>query len=122
MAFTEDANGFYLNGVAYSPTAAPMFVAQSGTVEQWTLTNATTEVHAFHIHQVHFIVQDVDGVAQPTRWTDTFTLPIAHADGTPSVTHVLIDFRDPVIRGIFLFHCHLLEHEDGGMMAKIQVL
>jgi FtsP/CotA-like multicopper oxidase with cupredoxin domain len=35
---------------------------------------------------------------------------------------VLIDFRDPVIRGIFLFHCHLLEHEDGGMMAKIQVL
>jgi suppressor of ftsI len=121
VAFTEDANGFYLNGVAYSPTAAPMFVAQSGTVEQWTLTNATTEVHDFHIHQVHFIVQDVDGVAQPTRWTDSFTLPIAHADGAPSVTHVLIDFRDPLIRGIFLFHCHLLEHEDGGMMAKIQV-
>jgi len=78
-------------------------------------------VHDFHIHQVHFIVQDVDGVAQPTRWTDTFTLPIAHAGGTPSVTHVLVDFRDPTIRGTFLFHCHLLEHEDGGMMAKIQV-
>ena len=121
VAFTEDANGFYLNGQAYSPTAAPMFVAQSGTVERWTLTNATTEVHDFHMHQVHFIVQDVDGVAQPTRWTDAFTLPIAHADGSPSVTHVLIDFRDPTIRGTFLFHCHLLEHEDGGMMAKIQV-
>jgi len=121
VAFTEDANGFYLNGQAYSATAAPMFVAQSGTVERWTLTNATTEVHDFHIHQVHFIVQDVDGVAQPTRWTDTFTLPIAHAGGTPSVTHVLVDFRDPTIRGTFLFHCHLLEHEDGGMMAKIQV-
>jgi suppressor of ftsI len=121
VAFSEDANGFYINGQAYSPTAAPMFVARAGTVEQWTLTNSSTEVHAFHIHQVHFIVQDVNGVAQPAQWRDTYTLPIANADGSPSVTHVLIDFRDPIIRGTFLFHCHLLEHEDGGMMAKIQV-
>jgi FtsP/CotA-like multicopper oxidase with cupredoxin domain len=48
-------------------------------------------------------------------------LPYQHADGSPSVTHVLLDFRDPIIRGTFLFHCHLLEHEDGGMMAKIAV-
>jgi len=122
VAFTEDANGFYLNGQQYSPTAAPMFVAQSGTVEEWTLTNATTEVHDFHIHQVHFIVLDVDGAPQPARWTDSFTLPIVHPDGSPSATHVLIDFRNPIVRGTFLFHCHLLEHEDGGMMAKIQVL
>jgi len=122
VAFSEDAAGFYLNGQAYSPTAQPMFVAKSGTVEEWTLTNSSTEVHDFHIHQVHFIVEDVDGVRQPARWTDSFTLPIVHDDGTPSVTHVLIDFRDPLIRGTFLFHCHLLEHEDGGMMAKIRVI
>jgi FtsP/CotA-like multicopper oxidase with cupredoxin domain len=121
VAFTEDDNGFYLNGAAYSPTGAPMFVAQSGTVEEWTLTNYSTEVHAFHIHQVHFVTLDLDGVSQPAMWRDTVTLPVAHADGTPSVSHVLIDFRDPLIRGTFLFHCHLLEHEDGGMMAKIQV-
>jgi len=122
LAFTEDANGFYLNGTAYSPTEAPLFTAQSGTVEEWTLTNGTTEVHDFHIHQVHFQVLDVDGTPQPTGWRDSLNLPIAHADGTPSVSHVLIDFRDPLVRGIFLFHCHLLEHEDGGMMHKIQVL
>jgi FtsP/CotA-like multicopper oxidase with cupredoxin domain len=122
VAFTEDAAGFYLNGQAYSPTAQPMFVAKSGTVEEWTLTNYSTEVHDFHIHQVHFVVEDVDGVRQPVGWHDSFTLPIAHTDGTPSVTHVLIDFRDPLIRGTFLFHCHLLEHEDGGMMAKIRVI
>ena len=58
---------------------------------------------------------------QPPLWRDTLNLPIAHADGTPSVSHVLLDFRDPIIRGTFLFHCHLLEHEDGGMMAKIVV-
>jgi FtsP/CotA-like multicopper oxidase with cupredoxin domain len=121
VAFTEDANGFYLNGVAYSPSAQPMFVAKSGTVEEWTLTNYTTEVHDFHIHQVHFIPLDVDGVSQPPGWRDTLNLPVIHADGTPSVSQVLIDFRDPTIRGTFLFHCHILEHEDGGMMAKIQV-
>ena len=37
-----------------------------------------------------------------------------------SVT-VLADFRDPVVRGTFVYHCHILEHEDGGMMAKILV-
>ena len=123
LAFTESSDGetFYLNGVAYVPTAAPMFTVASGSVEEWTLTNASQELHVFHIHQVHFITQDVDGVAQPAHWADSVTLPYAHADGTPSVTHVLLDFRDPGIRGTFLFHCHLLEHEDGGMMAKIAV-
>ncbi len=121
LQFTEDDNGFYLNGGAYAPAGPPMFVAQSGTIERWTLLNTTGEVHAFHIHQLHFIAQDVDGVVQPPVWRDTVNLPIAHADGTPSATHVVLDFRDPVIRGEFLFHCHLLEHEDGGMMAKIRV-
>jgi suppressor of ftsI len=121
LDFTEDDDGFYLNGTAYAMASAPMFAAQSGTVERWALRNTTGEVHAFHIHQLHFITQDIDGVAVPPIWRDTLNLPIAHADGTPSVTHVLLDFRDPIIRGTFLFHCHLLEHEDGGMMAKIVV-
>ena len=121
--FSENpnTNQFYINNQQYSPSAAPMFTAASGTVEEWTLENATLEVHAFHIHQVHFMVLDVNGVAQPLGWTDTVTMPYQNADGSPSVTHVLIDFRDPAIRGTFLFHCHLLEHEDGGMMAKIAV-
>ena len=124
LAFTESSDGdsFYLNNTQYSPTAAPMFTVASGTVERWTLSNATQELHAFHIHQIHFIVQDVDGVPMPPRWTDTVTMPIAHPDGSASLTHVFLDFRDPIIRGTFLFHCHLLEHEDNGMMAKIQVL
>ena len=121
LDFSEDDNGFYLNGLAFAFSAPPMFTVQSGTIERWTLRNTTGEVHAFHIHQIHFITQDLDGVPQPPVWRDTLSLPIAHADGTPSVSHVLLDFRDPIIRGTFLFHCHLLEHEDGGMMAKIVV-
>lgn len=112
---------FYLNGQQYSQSAAPMFTVASGTVEQWTLYNNTQEVHVFHTHQVHFVVQDINGVSQPAYWRDTVTLPFESSSGTPSVTHVLIDFRDPEVRGTFLFHCHLQQHADDGMMASVSV-
>lgn len=124
--FQEDANGFYINGAAYDPNGVPQIVAQSGTVEEWTLENDTQEVHTFHIHQVHFIVESINGVTQPNpHWQDIFDL-VPEGVGVagqliPSQTKVLIDFRDPTIRGTFLFHCHILDHEDGGMMAKITV-
>ena len=122
VTFGENSAGtaFYLNGAQYNPNAGPMFTVASGTVEQWTLYNATEEVHVFHTHQVHFVVQDINGVAQPSYWRDTVTLPY-ETNGTPTVTHVLIDFRDPEIRGTFLFHCHLQQHADDGMMASVTV-
>ena len=52
---------------------------------------------------------------------DTVTVPNWPGTGPyPSVT-VRMDFRDPNIAGTFVYHCHILDHEDGGMMAKIQV-
>ncbi|MGP6156680.1 MAG: multicopper oxidase family protein [Vulcanimicrobiaceae bacterium] len=124
--FQEDANGFYIDGQAYAANGAPLVVAQSGTVEEWTLENDTQEVHSFHIHQVHFIVESINGVAQPTpHWADTFDIPPegvgVSGELHPSQTKILLDFRDPTIRGTFVFHCHILDHEDAGMMAKIQV-
>ena len=54
---------------------------------------------------------------------DTIELP--YWDGKsatyPSVK-LRMDFRDPNIIGMFLYHCHILEHEDGGMMGSIQVV
>jgi FtsP/CotA-like multicopper oxidase with cupredoxin domain len=125
--FTEDDNGFYLNGAQYDPTAAPMITSHSGTTEEWTLENDTQELHAFHIHQTHFIVESVNGVTVANQhWQDTAILtPMGVGVAgqlVPSITKVLIDFRDPTIRGTFLFHCHILDHEDGGMMAKIAVI
>ncbi|MBV8490229.1 MAG: multicopper oxidase family protein [Candidatus Eremiobacteraeota bacterium] len=121
--FSENPAGtvFYLNGKSYHPNDKPMFVARAGTVERWTLYNFTQEAHAFHIHQVHFIQQDVNGKKQPQVWWDTINLPAALPRGKPSIVHVLVDFRDPIVRGTFLFHCHILQHEDLGMMAKIAV-
>jgi suppressor of ftsI len=125
--FTEDDNGFYINGVQYSASAAPMITSQSGTTEEWTLENDTQELHDFHIHQTHFVVESINGVTQANQhWVDTAIIPpmgIGVAGQLiPAQMKVLIDFRDPTIRGTFLFHCHILDHEDGGMMAKIQVI
>jgi suppressor of ftsI len=126
--FNEDnpAGQFFINGKMFALDAAPMFVVRAGTVEEWTIANYADELHAFHIHQIHFLVEDVNGVKQPdTAWLDTVTVPYAtHAGSTviPGVVHLLMDFRDPVIVGEFVFHCHILEHEDYGMMAKIQVV
>ncbi len=127
VQFTEDDNGFYINGQQYAATSPPMFTAASGTTEEWTLENDTQEIHDFHIHQTHFIVESINGVTQPSQhWVDTVIMPPVGIGVTgqliPSQMKVLIDFRDPTIRGTFLFHCHILDHEDGGMMAKIAVL
>jgi FtsP/CotA-like multicopper oxidase with cupredoxin domain len=126
--FSEDnpAGQFFINGKMFELNAPPMFVVRAGTVEEWTVANYANELHAFHIHQIHFLVEDVNGRKQPdTAWLDTVTVPYAtHVGNTvkPGVVHLLMDFRDPVIVGTFVFHCHILEHEDYGMMAKIQVV
>jgi suppressor of ftsI len=124
ITFGENSDGtaFYLNGKEYDASAGPMFTVTSGTVERWALYNATGEVHVFHTHQVHFIVEDIDGVSQPAYWRDTVTLPYEATPGRPTITHVLVDVRDPNVRGTFLFHCHLEQHADDGMMASVRVL
>jgi len=125
VVFSEDANGdFYINGQEFNPNAPPMFTPKLGTVEQWTIINTATEIHAFHVHQIHFLVQSVGGVADgPSQdYRDTIELPISNGQPNSNVVQVLMDFTDPIIVGTFVFHCHLLEHEDGGMMAKIQVV
>ena len=107
--------------------APPAVVARSGTVEQWDVLNRTDEVHDFHIHQVHFLLVATGG-RDPgdRRWFDTVNVPprTRKPDGSyvPGSVRILVDFRDPVVRGTFVFHCHILDHEDHGMMATIRVI
>jgi FtsP/CotA-like multicopper oxidase with cupredoxin domain len=127
VRLSEDAHGFYINGQAFSPHAKPMFVVHVGTVERWTVLNLTPEVHAFHTHQVHFVVESTNGAPEIHHfWRDTVVVPYGHreADGSfkPGELTLVADFRNPVIRGTFLFHCHILDHEDHGMMAKIEAV
>jgi FtsP/CotA-like multicopper oxidase with cupredoxin domain len=101
----------------------PDVTVHQGTVEDWVIENRAVEAHAFHIHQIHFQVLERDGrtVNEPLL-RDTVDLP--YWDGKnfqyPSVK-LRMDFRDPNIVGTFLYHCHILEHEDGGMMGSIRV-
>jgi FtsP/CotA-like multicopper oxidase with cupredoxin domain len=103
--------------------AAPDMTVQQGAVEDWIIENRSREMHAFHIHQVRFMLTQWNGapVDQPFL-RDTINVP--HWDGKnptyPSVS-IRLDFRNAPT-GTFVYHCHLLEHEDGGMMGTIQVV
>jgi len=100
----------------------PAITTNVGAVEDWTISNQTGEAHAFHMHQIHFLVTAVNGVPVPNPdLVDTVTIPSWTGTGPyPNVT-VRMDFRDPNIAGTFVYHCHILDHEDGGMMATIVV-
>jgi FtsP/CotA-like multicopper oxidase with cupredoxin domain len=114
VTFTEDKQGFYINGEKFALDAAPMLRAKVGSYQHWRIVNATGELHPMHIHQVHFLAyaENDRPIADPV-WLDTVNVPYG---GT---VDVIMDFTDPVIRGMSVFHCHLLNHEDKGMMAKI---
>ena len=99
-------------------------------VEDWTLVNNTGQPHPFHIHVNEFQVlkvsdpvtgQLVDYDAPGSN--DTVTMPPqVTVNGQTIPGRVVIRNRYLDFDGWYVFHCHILNHEDGGMMATIQVL
>jgi suppressor of ftsI len=114
VKFTENMHGFYLNDKKYFPTDGPMLTVKVGHYVHWRVVNHSHEIHPFHIHQVHFLVYQENGKkAERPEWLDTVNV-------TPEgFVDLIMDFTDPIISGMSVFHCHLLKHEDKGMMAKI---
>ncbi len=121
---------FYLTVEGQTPkmfdmnAATPNIVAQQGTVEDWIIENRSQELHAFHIHQLHFLLLDYNGIPVHENFLrDTVNVPYAKGQllTYPSV-RIRVDFRDPNIIGTFPYHCHLLEHEDKGMMGTVEVV
>src|SRR6266704_5905070 len=100
VTFTEDKKGFYINGEKFVPDAAPMVRGKIGTFQHWRIVNATKELHPMHIHQVHFLAYAENGkpIADP-MWLDTVNVPYGGS------VDVIMDFTDPVIRGMSVFHC-----------------
>jgi FtsP/CotA-like multicopper oxidase with cupredoxin domain len=116
------------------------------TAEEWTIVNETAAIaHPFHIHVNPFQVVelfDPTNMDEPLRlkppfvWWDTFAIPPAsnvHPNGTPRINPVtgeqvyvpgyfkmrtrFVDFA-----GMYVQHCHILAHEDRGMMQLLQVV
>jgi FtsP/CotA-like multicopper oxidase with cupredoxin domain len=110
--------------VRFDPNNPPAIVTTQGSVEDWTIQNRANENHEFHQHQIHFLLLARNGVPvgpADRQFLDMINIPFWSGTGPyPSVT-VRMDFRGPDI-GDFVYHCHILGHEDNGMMAIIRVL
>lgn len=91
-----------------------------GSTERWRVRNTDGQPHNFHIHDVQFVVESVDGGAPPpelTGWKDTVFVP----EGREVELLVrFTDYADPDTP--YMYHCHLLRHEDSGMMGQFVVV
>jgi len=114
----------------FDPNRAPDIVATQGTVEEWTVQNRTLENHEFHFHQLHFLVESQDNFeangskqapAITGQYLDMIQVPFWDQTSPFPSVKLRIDFRGNDI-GDFVFHCHILGHEDLGMMNIIRVV
>jgi len=91
-----------------------------GDTEIWTIRNNNVMAHPFHIHDIQFLILDRNGQAPSAGeagWKDT-VLVLPHE--TVRVISRFEDFADPDIP--YMYHCHILEHEDAGMMGQFLVI
>jgi FtsP/CotA-like multicopper oxidase with cupredoxin domain len=117
IVFTETADGdtLFIDGKTFDPNRTDVRV-KLGAIEEWTIRNAGVELHTFHIHQGPFQLVSINGVPQPADdHRDIVDVPIK------GEVKVIIPFTNPLIVGRFVYHCHILSHEDKGMMATIEV-
>lgn len=119
---TADGNSFFINGKQFDENVVDTTV-RVGDVEKWTLRNTSGELHVFHLHQTSFLVLDksVGRQEDTAGLRDVINIPYAK-DGVPGEVTVIIPFTNPVMVGKFVYHCHIVGHEDAGMMQIIRVL
>ncbi|MDQ6837967.1 MAG: multicopper oxidase domain-containing protein [Actinomycetota bacterium] len=110
---TADGNQFFINGEQYNPDRIDIH-ATLGDTEEWLIKNVSGEEHPFHIHINDFQVISVNGRPYDARsLQDTQVLPV-HGE-------VVIRQRFTGFTGTWVYHCHILAHEDAGMMGLIEV-
>jgi suppressor of ftsI len=118
FTFTElsDGDSFYINGRQFNLDSIDTKV-KLGSLEEWSLVNATNEMHVFHIHQLNFQVTQINGEAiNFNHYNDVVNMP------PQSTVKILLPFDKPYMVGKFVYHCHILAHEDRGMMQVIEVV
>jgi spore coat protein A, manganese oxidase len=111
--------GFHINGQLFDPNRVD-FTVRRGTTEIWTVRNEDVELgipHTFHLHLVQFQVLDRDGAKPPpSEWGLKDTVLI---DPGKSI-RIKANFTDYV--GRYVYHCHMLEHSELGMMAQMEIV
>ncbi|MFF1263758.1 MULTISPECIES: multicopper oxidase family protein [unclassified Streptomyces] len=115
VTFTENKAGtlFYINRKQFDHSRVD-FRAKLNTVEEWTIKNDSDEVHSFHIHTNDFQVMSINGKPQ-TNYGLQDTVDV------PPRGNMVIRIRFLDYPGKTVLHCHILNHEDAGMMAVLQI-
>jgi len=113
------ASRFLINGKQYGEPGTLTRV-RLGSAEQWRLTNTSYAEHPFHIHVNPFQVVDPDLPPEEWLWWDTIAIPAALSLAT--IGQLTIRQRFTTFAGKFVIHCHVLTHEDLGMMQDVEVV
>ena len=89
-------------------------------IEIWKLTNETMVAHPFHIHDVQFFILDINGTPPSPEYAGFKDVVLVKPTDTVRFITKFDDFADDSIP--YMFHCHLLHHEDEGMMGEFLVV
>jgi spore coat protein A len=103
---------WFINGRLFDPAFIEADNIPLGQTERWTFTNNSPFSHPMHIHLVQFVVEGA--LPGDDGWRDTVNVP---PGGTLSVRATFSGFA-----GTYVFHCHVLEHEDHAMMAQFRTV
>lgn len=88
--------------------------ASMGETQIWTVTNTTAWSHPLHLHGFFFQVLDKDGKPKrPLQWKDTVSVPFKDS------VKLIVRFDDRP--GSWMYHCHILDHAEGGLMSVVQL-
>lgn len=110
---------FFINGVKFDMETVN-FSTEQGKTEIWNITNQTMMAHPFHVHGNSFYVLSVNGSTAPANLRgrkDVVTIP--PMNGSAKIILRFEDFGDPEMP--YMYHCHILSHEDTGMMGQFIV-
>ncbi len=117
FSFDTSGGGFKaeINGETFNENVVNVR-PRLGSVEQWTLVNHSDEDHPFHIHVNDFQVMSVNGEPYDAHGLQDVVI-IPKNGGKVVIRNPFLDFT-----GKYVFHCHILGHEDAGMMQSVKVV
>ncbi|MFE2743220.1 multicopper oxidase family protein [Streptomyces scopuliridis] len=116
VVFSENKAGtvYYVNGKPFDPNRVDIR-SRLNTVEEWTVRNDSDEEHSFHVHTNHFQLMSINGRPHDAHsLQDVVTVP---ARGNVVIRNHFLDYT-----GKTVLHCHILNHEDAGMMAVLEIV
>jgi FtsP/CotA-like multicopper oxidase with cupredoxin domain len=108
----DNKSEFQVNGAPF--WKAKPYLAKIGEKQLWIVKNESDWDHPFHLHGFFFQVIDEKGEpVRPLAWKDTVNVPMK------TTVRLLVTFDERP--GEWMFHCHILDHADGGLMGTVQV-